>query len=501
MEAIRLKNITKRFPGVLANDHIDLSVDKGEIRAIVGENGSGKTTLMRILYGMYQPDEGEVYIWGKKMSFQSPLEAIHAGLGMVHQQFRLFPSLTVSENIVFGNEPSKMGFFDKETAIRETQELAARHGFQLDPQALIRDLPFGVRQRVEILKSLYRNAQILILDEPTAVLTPQERDELFKILRSLAEQDKTIIFITHKLNEVMSISDNAVVLRGGRVTATLRTSETSPEEISKYMVGRNVLLCVEKPPLEKGDVVLELDDITLGGLERKPVVDSVSFKVHSSEIVGIAGVAGNGQTELVEAIVGLRSVEKGRLSLEGKDITNASIAERRALSMAYIPEDRIERGLAVDARVNENLIMNYQNDEFISKNGWLNLKGVSEFASELIKNFSIRTSSQFEPTSNLSGGNQQRVVIAREFSHQARLIIAEQPTRGIDIAATEFVHQQLIKYRGEGSAILLISADLSEIMSLSDRILVMFEGRVTGEVYPEKATEEEVGLLMAGIQK
>lgn len=498
MEAIKLVNISKRFPGVQANDHISLAIEEGEIHAIVGENGAGKTTLMRILYGLYQPDEGDIFIREKQKSFGSPLDAIHAGIGMVHQFFELFPDLSVTENIVFGDEPSKFGFFDKKTAIKEIQDLAALYGFQLDPTALIKDLPVGVRQRVEILKTLYRKGQILILDEPTAVLTPQECDDLFTILRNLTKQGRTIVFITHKLNEVMRISDNITVLRGGKVTASLQTSKTSPEEISRNMVGRNILLDVEKKKIDAGNDVLKVSDLSIHYPDGRPAIKSVNFSVRSNEIVGIAGVAGNGQTELIEAIAGLRRVAGGQILLDGNDITNVSVSTRRSLGMAYIPEDRDERGLAVRARINENLIMNFQNSKGISKKRWLNQQGIIDFATELITKFSIQTASQFNPASTLSGGNQQRIVLARELTHQAHLIIAEQPTRGIDITASEFVYQQLVKYRDEGHAILLVSADLNEVMSLSDRILVMFEGKIMGEVNPQDTTEDAIGLLMAG---
>lgn len=499
--AVELRGITKRFPGVLANDHIDLSVEPGEIRALVGENGAGKTTLMRILYGLYQPDEGEIYVRGEKVVFHSPLDAIQAGLGMVHQQFMLFPSLTVAENVIYGAEPTRAGFVDNEAAITRVEALAGRYGLQVNPRAKVGRLPVGVRQRVEILKTLYRNAEILILDEPTAVLTPQERDTLFTILRGLAAQGKTIIFITHKLNEVMALSDNATVLRGGRVTGTLRTAATSLEEISRLMVGRDVLLQVEKGPPRPGEPVLEVENLTVSGEEGRPRVRGASFQVRRGEIVGIAGVAGNGQTELIEAITGLRPVRAGRIVVAGREVTCLPVAARREAGLAYVPEDRVERGTALDASVADNLIMGYQWHPRISRRALLRPSGIREHAARLIERFAIKVASQTEETAHLSGGNLQKLVIAREFSHQAPLLIAEQPTRGVDVGSIEFVHRQLVEYRDRGHGILLVSADLNEIMSLSDRILVMFEGEIVGELPAREATEEALGLLMAGARR
>lgn len=499
--AVELRGITKRFPGVLANDHIDLAIEPGEIRALVGENGAGKTTLMRILYGLYQPDEGEIYVQGKRVTFQSPLDAIQAGLGMVHQQFMLFPSLTVAENVIYGAEPTKAGFVDREAAVARVEALATQYGLRVDPRAKVGRLPVGVRQRVEILKTLYRNAEILILDEPTAVLTPQEWEALLVILKGLAAQGKTILFITHKLNEVMSVSDRATVLRNGRVTGTLETAKTSPEEISRLMVGRDVLLNVEKSPPRPGEPILRVDDLTVVGEEGRRLVDRVSFQVRRGEIVGIAGVAGNGQTELIEALTGLRPVSGGRITLSGREITHAPVAARREAGLAYVPEDRVERGVALDASVAENLIMGYQWRPPISQNAVLRPQGIREHAARLIERYAVKVAGQSDPASNLSGGNLQKLVLARELSHEAPLLIAEQPTRGVDVGSIEFIHRRLVEYRDKGHAILLVSAELSEIMSLSDRILVMYEGKIVGELPAAEATEETLGLLMAGARR
>ncbi len=496
---LELRDITKRFPGVLANDHISLSVEKGEIRALVGENGAGKSTLMKILYGLYRPDDGEIFLRGERMVFKSPHDAIRAGLGMVHQHFMLFPSLTTFENVIYGEEITKFGFIKRHKARQRVRELSTRYGLAVDPDAKVSELPVGMRQRVEIVKTLYRNADILILDEPTAVLTPQEEEELFAVLRRLADGGKTIIFITHKLNEVMQISDRATVLRDGRVVTTLETAQTSPAEISRAMVGRDVMLQVNKPPPAPGEVVLRVSDLHVEGAQGTRAVRGISFDVRAGEIVGIAGVAGNGQNELVEALTGLRPVSAGTVSLRGHDLTHAGVDERRAAGMAYIPEDRSAVGLALGARVDENLIMGHERQPALSDRGWLNFEGIRRHAQGLIGQFGIKAASPREAMANLSGGNRQKAVLARELFHRAPLLIAEQPTWGVDVGSIEFIHQQLLDYRAHGHAILLISADLSEVMALSDRILVMFEGRIVGEVPGAQATEHGLGLLMMGV--
>ncbi len=498
MSEIELRNITKRFPGVLANDHINLSVDKGEIRALVGENGAGKTTLMRILYGEYQPDEGEILLRGKQVTFHSPLAAIRAGLGMVHQHFMLFNSLSVYENVIYGAEPSQFGFINAQAARKRVSALAEEYGLFVNPNQRVGELPVGVRQRVEILKTLYRNAEILILDEPTAVLTPQEKDDLCDILRRLAQRGKTILFITHKLNEVMQVSDRATVLRNGQVVTTLETKDTNPNELARYMVGRSVLLRVEKPDVTPGDVKLSVENVQVKDDRGETAVRGVSFNVRGGELVGIAGVAGNGQTELIQALVGLRPMRSGRVLLQGQDVSNATVAERRAGGLAYIPEDRGAVGLALDAKLDENLLMGYESQAAYNTRGLLNFDAIRTFARGLVNQYSIKASSVRESASNLSGGNLQKTVVARELTHNAPVLIAEQPTRGVDIGSIEFIHQQLVEYQQRGHAILLVSAELSEVLALADRILVMYEGRIVGEVRGSDATEHDLGILMTG---
>ncbi len=497
---LEFRGIVKRFADLVANDHIDLGIQPGEIHAIVGENGAGKTTLMKILYGLYQPDEGEIYVRGQKVEFKSPSDSIRAGLGMVHQQFMLFPSLTVAENVIYGSEPSRYGFIDRKAAHQQVRELSNQYGLDVNPAERVGSLPVGTRQKVEILKTLYRKANILILDEPTAVLTPQERDGLFQILRNLTAQGKTILFITHKLNEVMEISDNATVLRNGRVTANLHTADTTPEEITRYMVGRDVMLKVEKPAFQGSGEVLRVADIQARDESGHELLKQVSFEIRGGEIVGVAGVAGNGQTELVEAIIGLRPLDGGHIFLNGQDIGAQPLSERRK-EISYIPEDRVSVGSAIDAQVAENLIMGFQSQPPVSKNGFLQKPGIGQHAAGLIARFGIKVSRIDEPVSNLSGGNLQKVVVARELTHGFPLLIADQPTRGVDVGSIEFIYQQLVSYRSQGKAILLVSADLNEIMTLSDRILVLYEGQIVGEVAGENADEETLGLMMTGAWK
>lgn len=501
MPEIELRDITKRFPGVVANNHINLAVDKGEIRALVGENGAGKTTLMRILYGEYQPDEGEILLRDKKVVFHSPLDAIRAGLGMVHQHFMLFNSLSVYENVIYGAEPAQLGFINPRAARERVNALVEQYGLRVDPAARVGQLAVGVRQRVEIIKTLYRNAAILILDEPTAVLTPQEKDDLFVILRKLAASGKTILFITHKLNEVMEISDRATVLRNGQVITTLDTRATNQNEIARHMVGRSVLLRVEKPKITTGETLLQVENLQVQDERGKLAVRDISFQVRAGELVGIAGVAGNGQTELIEALVGLRAPRAGRILLRGVDVTRKSVAERRARGVAYIPEDRGRVGLALDAALDENLLMGYETDARYSQRGLLRFNAIRDFAQGLVSQYAIKTANVRERATNLSGGNLQKTVVAREMTHDAPVLIAEQPTRGVDIGSIEFIHQQLVEYQQRGHAILVVSAELSEIMSLADRILVMYEGRIVGETPASEATEHGLGMWMTGGSK
>ncbi|MCY3580392.1 MAG: ABC transporter ATP-binding protein [bacterium] len=495
---LELRGITKRYPGVLANDAVDLAVHPAEIHAIVGENGAGKTTLMSLLYGLFPPDEGEIFIRGEPVRFDSALDAIAAGLGMVHQSFKLFPTLNVADNVVFRQEPTRRGLIDRAAGAARVKDLAERYGLAVDPEAAVEDLPVGVLQRVEILKALYRDARVLILDEPTAVLTPQERDQLFEVIRRLREAGRTILFITHKLGEVMAISDRVTVLRRGRAVAHLTTSETDPAEITMHMTGRTVDLDRRAPEHQSDQVVLEVGNLTVLGGHGRPVVEEADFEVRSGEIVGIAGVAGNGQSELIEALCGLRETDAGTVTLSGRDITHADVTERRRAGLAYIPEDRYGVGTTRQASVAANLMMGHHRRPGIQNKGWLDRGAVAALARRLVEVFGIKVASVSGPVGTLSGGNLQKVVVSREMEHQTPLLIAEQPTRGLDIGAIEFVHGQLIEYRDRGGAVLLVSAELSEILALSTRILVMFEGHIVACLDPRKVAEPEIGLYMTG---
>jgi len=495
---LEARGVVKRYGALLANDHVDLAVERGEIHAVMGENGAGKSTLMSILYGLQRPDEGAVLLRGAEVHFRSALDAIAHGMGMVHQAFKLFNSLTVWENIVYAREPRRGPFVDRRAARQSVAALAERHRLNVDPDAVVTKLSVGVRQRIEILKALYREAQILILDEPTAVLTPQERDGLFEVMRHLAAGGRTILFVTHKLNEVMAVTDRVTVLRDGRVVDRMRTSETSPREIIRAMTGRSVNLKVDKAPARIGAPALEAVDLAIAAPGGKPTVDKVSFAVHAGEIVGIAGVAGNGQSELVEALVGLRPADGGSVKVAGRDVTAADVAERRAAGIAYIPEDRAAVGAALGANAADNLAMGFHRSAPIGHGALIDRKAMGAKARALIPKFGIKIAGERSLVGSLSGGNLQKVVAARELSHEAPALIAEQPTRGLDVGATEFIHSQLIAERDKGRAILMISAELSEILALSDRILVMYEGRILADVSAEEASEETLGLLMAG---
>lgn len=485
--AVELRGITKAFPGTLANDRVDLTVARGEIHALMGENGAGKSTLMSVLYGLLRPDSGRILLDGREVAFADPSQAIAAGLGMVHQSFRLFPSFTVAENVVFAAEPRRFGLVDRAAAVREVGALAERHGLAVDPAARVGDLPVGVRQRVEILKVLHRGARTLILDEPTAVLTPAEADALFAVLRSLAAEGRAVLLVTHKLREVMEGSDAVTVLRDGRVAARLRTADTSADALAEAMTGRAVVLDRVHPSGAPGGEVLAVRGL------RTDAVRDVSLTVRAGEIVGIAGVAGNGQSELVEALAGLRPVTGGRVTLAGLDVTHASAARRRAAGLAYVPEDRAAVGTAPAASVAENLAMGHHRGHRLLRPSWLRAH-----ARELVERFSIKAASARHPAGSLSGGNLQKLVIGRELAHEAPLLIAEQPTRGVDIGAIQTIHQELIAHRDAGHAVLLVSAELSEIRGLSDRVLVMYEGRVAAEFARAEADERVLGLAMAG---
>lgn len=495
-----MKGITKTFPGVLANDNIDFVVEKGEIHGLLGENGAGKTVLMSILYGLYHQDQGQIQVNGKEVTMDSPATAIRLGIGMVHQHFMLVPSLTVAENIILGREPTKdKVLLDMEKTIKDVKVSCERYNLDVDLKAPIYALPVGMQQRVEILKTLYRGADILVLDEPTSVLTPQEATELFKAIRVLKEQGKTVVFISHKLREVLSICDKITVLRRGRVVGTIRAADTNLSELAKMMVGREVIYKFEKKSISEREVVLRVESLKTLDDRGLPALKGISLEVHASEILGIAGVEGNGQTELVETLTGLRKITEGKILLNNREITRASPKERIRLGISHVPEDRHKRGLIPDFSVMENLILGSHDRPPFAKWGVrLDFGETSKYAQKLIGDFSIKTQSEDTPVRHLSGGTQQRVVLARELSREPKLIIASQPTRGLDVGATEFVRSKLVEMRDHRCAVLLVSADLDEIWALSDRIAVMYEGKVVATKDPQETNEEELGLLMAG---
>jgi ABC-type uncharacterized transport system ATPase subunit len=499
---IVLRGITKRFPGIVANDHIDLEVRRGEIHAIVGENGAGKSTLMRILYGLYQPDEGSIEVDGQPVVIDSPRTALRLGIGMVHQHFMLIPRFTVAENVILGSEPvGALGRLNRREAEQRVSELCRQYGFVLDPAAEVSTLSVGEQQRVEIIKVLYRGADVLILDEPTAVLVPQEVDELFVNLRKLREQGKTIIFISHMLDEVLRISDRITVLRRGRVVGTVPAAGTTKSQLAEMMVGRPVLLELDHPPVKPGDVRLEAREITVAGRGGKPAVQRLSLAVRAGEIYGIAGVEGNGQNELVEALVGLRPVISGQILIDGRDVPNATARDVRLLGVAHIPEDRHRRGLVLPMAVWENVVLGHHTRRQFLYGAFVNREAVESFADEQVEKFDIRLASTDVPALALSGGNQQKVIVAREFSFSPKVLIAAQPTRGLDIGATEFVERQLLEARANGMAVLLISANLEEVLSLSDRIGVMCSGELVAEFRRGEATPQELGLYMTGTRR
>lgn len=499
---LELRGITKAFPGVLANDHIDLTLQKGEILALLGENGAGKTTLMNILYGLYTPDEGEIYVRGSKVDIRDPDDAIHQGIGMVHQHFMLVPVFTVTENVMLGIESTRAGILlDREAAAGRIREISSRFGLQVDPDALVEDLPVGVQQRVEIIKVLYREADILILDEPTAVLTPQEVEELFKVVHSLVDQGKSVIFITHKLKEVLDIADRITVLRHGRVVGSAVPNETTEQSLAKMMVGREVVLGVDKQMAQPGEVVLEVENLRVMDDRGLVAVEGASFLVREGEVLGIAGVQGNGQTELVEALTGLREIEGGSVTILGQDTTGATPRAITEIGVAHVPEDRQRDGLVLTFPVADNLVLNTYYVPPFAKGINLQNDEIERAAKERVELFDVRTPSIFVPASNLSGGNQQKVIVAREFSRPIKLLIASQPTRGLDVGSIEYIHGRIIQKRDEGCGILLISPELDEIMNLSDRIAVMFEGQIVAILRAEEVTRERLGLLMAGVRE
>ncbi len=497
---LELKGITKRFPGVLANDHIDLTLNQGEILVLLGENGAGKTTLMNILYGLYQPTEGEIWVRGKKIEVHSPTDAIRAGIGMVHQHFMLIPVFTVTENVMLGDEATKFGgFLDPENAAKKINQISTQYNLAVDPGAYINDLPVGVQQRVEIIKLLYREADILIFDEPTAVLTPQEADELFIIMRELVKQGKSIIFITHKLREVLDVSDRIMVVRRGKIVGETTPAEADQNILASMMVGRAVQLDIDKAPAKLGKEVLTVSDLTVADQQKQITVDNVSLSIRGGEIMGIAGVQGNGQTELVEAITGLRKAISGKVTMLGQDITHATPRQITELGSAHVPEDRQKDGLVLSFPIYENLVLcTYYKPPF-SKGINLDYTKIYNNADQLIKDFDVRTPGSHTSVGSLSGGNQQKVIIARELSRPIQFLVASQPTRGLDVGSIEYIHSRIVEKRDEGCAVMLVSPELDEIMQLSDRIAVMYRGKIIAVLDADKVTKEEVGLWMAGI--
>jgi general nucleoside transport system ATP-binding protein len=494
---LELRGITKRFPGILANDRVDFDLRDGEVHALLGENGAGKSTLMNILYGLYTPDEGEVFLNGKPAEIDSPHAAIDAGIGMVHQHFMLIPVMTVAENIVLADEPKKGVLLDTAAAERRVRELAERFKFHIDPRARVQDITVGQQQRVEILKALYRNADILILDEPTAVLTPQEADELFEILKELVAQGMSVIFISHKLNEVLEIADRVTVLRRGKVVDTIPVEGATEESLARMMVGREVLLRVDKQAAKPGETLLHVEDLHVVDERGLEAVSGVSLDVRAGEIVGLAGVDGNGQTELIDALTGLRRATAGSIAVGGRDVTQASVHELFEQGVGHIPEDRHRRGLVLDFSLAENLVLHDYAKPPYARRGFLDPGRIVESARKLLREFDVRGGTASTPASALSGGNQQKVVIAREVHRDPHVLIAAQPTRGLDVGAIEFVHRRLVEQRDAGKAVLLVSLELEEVLSLSDRILVIYEGRIVGE-YDPSVTEQELGLAMTG---
>jgi general nucleoside transport system ATP-binding protein len=489
--------MTKRFGDLVANDHIDLTVEPGEIHALLGENGAGKSTLMNVLYGMLQPDEGEILVDGAPVKIKGPSDAIASGIGMVHQHFMLVPVFTVAENIMLGAERARGGFLDRRRARREVVEVSQRYGLAVDPDALVEDLPVGVQQRVEIIKALIREVDLLILDEPTAVLTPQETEDLLRVMRSLRDSGKSLVFITHKLKEVKAIADRITVIRRGRTVGTA-SPDTSEEELAALMVGRSVILTVDKPPKQRGAPVLDVAGLAVDDDRGHRVVDGVDLTVHSGEVLGIAGVQGNGQTELVEAIMGLRPALAGTVSLDGANLDGRSTKDILGRGVGYVPEDRSVDGLVKEFSVGENLVLDmYDRPPFGSR--WaLNAKEIASSARERIAQFDVRTSSDEAPASSLSGGNQQKVIVAREMSRPLKLFVAAQPTRGVDVGSIEFIHGRIMHEREIGTAVLLVSSELDEVMALADRIAVMYRGRIIATVPPD-TPREDIGLLMAGV--
>ena len=502
--AIEMLNITKRFPGIVANDNITLQLKKGEIHALLGENGAGKSTLMSVLFGLYQPEEGVIKKDGQVVQIKDPNDANALGIGMVHQHFKLVECFTVLDNIIMGVEPCRHGFLQKAEAREKVMELSEKYGLHVDPDALVEDITVGMQQRTEILKMLYRENEILIFDEPTAVLTPQEIEELMQIMRNLAAEGKSILFISHKLNEIMAVADRCSVLRKGKYIGTVDIKDTTREELSRMMVGRNVEFVVHKEPAKPGKTILEVEDLTVASkTHSKDAVKNVSFTVRAGEIVCIAGIDGNGQTELVYGLTGLEPLKGGKLTLEGQDITGASIRKRSVMGMSHIPEDRHKHGLVLDYTLEDNMVLQrYFEPQFVSKAGFLKRKAIRDYATQLIEQYDVRSGQgPITIARSMSGGNQQKAIVAREIDKDPELLIAVQPTRGLDVGAIEYIHKQIVAQRDAGKGVLLVSLELDEVMALSDRILVMYEGEIVGQLDPKTTTVEELGLYMAGAKR
>ena len=502
--AIEMLNITKRFPGIVANDNITLQLKKGEIHALLGENGAGKSTLMSVLFGLYRPEEGVIKKDGQVVEIKDPNDANALGIGMVHQHFKLVECFTVLDNIIMGVEPCKHGFLQKAEAREKVMALSEKYGLHVDPDALVEDITVGMQQRTEILKMLYRDNEILIFDEPTAVLTPQEIEELMQIMRNLAAEGKSILFISHKLNEIMAVADRCSVLRKGKYIGTVDIKDTTREELSRMMGGRDVEFVVHKEPAKPGKTILEVEDVTVASkAHSNNAVKNVSFQVRAGEIVCIAGIDGNGQTELVYGLTGLEPLKGGKITLEGQDITRAPIRKRNTMGMSHIPEDRHKHGLVLDYTREDNMVLQrYFEPEFVSKAGFLKRKAIRDYAERLIGQYDVRSGQgPVTVARSMSGGNQQKAIIGREIDRGCPLLIAVQPTRGLDVGAIENVHAQLVAQRDAGKAVLLVSLELDEVMNLSDRILVMYEGEIVGELDPKKTTVQELGLYMSGAKR
>ena len=500
---IEMRHITKTFPGIKANDDITLQLRRGEIHALLGENGAGKSTLMSVLFGLYQPDSGEIYKDGQKVNIRNPNDANALGIGMVHQHFKLVEVFSVLDNIILGAEDTKMGILNKKEARKKVISLSEKYGLRVDPDALIEDISVGMQQRVEILKMLYRDNDILIFDEPTAVLTPQEIDELMAIMRNFAKEGKSILFITHKLNEIMAVSDRCTVLRKGKYMGTVNISETSKEELSRMMVGRDVSFAVNKKESTPGKVVLSVQGVTVPSkIHKKNVVHDVSFEVREGEIVCLAGIEGNGQTEFVAALSGLDTMSEGTILLNGKDISHMSIRDRSKAGVSHIPEDRHKHGLVLDYTLEENMVLQRYWEPAFQNHGFIKKGEVRRYAEKLIEQYDVRSGQgPVTVARSMSGGNQQKAIIAREIDRGTDLLVAVQPTRGLDVGAIEYIHKQIVSVRDSGKAVLLVSLELEEVMNLSDRILVMYEGEIVGEFDPKTTTVQELGLYMAGARK